>query len=94
MGLDDPTLGVYTSTTVRDGAPVLLVFHDEDGDWQFLASTEETADEIVLAHAAHLLDADESLEALSDLPLGWKAWRWSASEDWYREPIPADQGTI
>jgi hypothetical protein len=76
----DPKLGVFTSTRVRDGLPVLLVFHDGDGDWQFLSSVEESADEGLHIHVSHLLDNDETLGQLADLPLGWKAWRWSPDE--------------
>jgi hypothetical protein len=41
----DPELGVTTSTRVRDGLPVLLVFHERDGEWQFLSGAEESPDE-------------------------------------------------
>lgn len=90
----DLKLGVFTSTLVREGHPVLLVFHDEDGDWQFLSSKEEREDECVLAHIGHLLDSDTSLETVADLPPGWKAWRLSVVDDWVREPTPADQPGI
>ena len=46
----------------------MLVFHDEDGDWQFLSRKEERADEIVHAHLGHLIDDDQTLHQLADLP--------------------------
>ena len=94
MSFDDSQLRVYTSTIVSGGAPVLLVFHDDDGDWQFLASTERQADEIAVAHIGHLLDADSTLHQLADLPRGWKAWRETASDPWEREPTPDDQAEL
>lgn len=86
-----PELRIYTSTIVKSGSPVLLVFHEDDGTWQFLASTETQPEEIVVAHISHLLDADGTLDYLADLPLGWKAWRESPDDPWEREPTPEDQ---
>jgi hypothetical protein len=87
----DPELGVTTSTRVRDGLPVLLVFHERDGEWQFLSGAEESPDEALNVHVTHLLDDDETLEQLADLPVGWQAWRSSAGAAWRREEIPEDQ---
>jgi hypothetical protein len=87
-------LGVFTSTQVQSGLPVLLVFHDRDGDWQFLSSLEEDATEALHVHVSHLLDDDETLEQLADLPIGWKAWRWSVPDSWTREEISDDQESI
>jgi hypothetical protein len=92
---DDPDLGVFSSHRVMDrDLPVLLVFHDENGDWEFLSSYEESAEEIVLVHVSHLLEFDPSLQRLADLPAGWKAWRESATAEWIREPTPANQPTL
>jgi hypothetical protein len=92
---DDEELGVFSSRLVMDGRkPILLVFHEEDGDWQFLSSYEEHEDEIVLLHLGHVLDWDSTLRALEDLPGGWKAWRESVADEWVRAPTPADQPQI
>jgi hypothetical protein len=92
---EDPTLGVFTSGRVlHDGLPVLLVFHDRDGDWQFLSSLEEDEAEALHIHVSHLLDADGTLGEVADLPLEWKAWRSSVRGEWIREPIPDDQESI
>lgn len=65
-----------------DGGPILLVLHEDDGDWQFLSSEEQTADEIVHIHLSHVLDLDPSAQPLKDLPPGWKAWRHSVGDEW------------
>jgi hypothetical protein len=91
----DPNLGVFTSGRVlHDGSPVLLVFHEQDGDWQFLSSLEADASEVLHIHLSHLLGADGTLGEVADLPLGWKAWRLSVGEEWIREPTPDDQGSL
>ena len=90
----DPQLGVYTSTIVKEGSPVLLVFHDHDGDWQFLTSTESREEEIIIADVGHLQDSDDTLHQVGDLPTRWKAWRERPTEPWQREPIPDDQSEV
>ena len=90
----DLSIGVFTSTRVRDGESVLFVVHDMDGDWQFLSSKEERADEAVLAHLSHLLEADSTLSEIADLPAGWRASRRSVGDDWVREPRRDDHPSI
>jgi hypothetical protein len=92
---DERDLGVFTSRLVRDDEQaILLVFHEENGDWQFLSSNEEREEEIVLVHLSHVLDWDPIVQSLEDLPGGWQAWRGSVDDDWAREPTPPDQPTI
>lgn len=89
---ETPDLGVFTSGRVmEDGDPICLVFHDENGDWQFLSGYEERADEIRLIHVHHVIGWAPEVLSLVDLPVGWKAWRDTPEDDWNREPIPADQ---
>jgi hypothetical protein len=92
---DDPDFGVFTSRFVmQEREAILLVFHEDDGDWQFLTGTEEHPDEIAYVHLHHVLAWDPTVEPLADLPRGWKAWRHSVAEAWKREPIPPDQPTM
>jgi hypothetical protein len=92
---DERDLGVFTSRLVRDDEQaILLVFHEENGDWQFLSSNEEREEEIVLVHLSHVLDWDPTVQSLEDLPGGWKAWRGSVDDDWARERTSPDQPTI
>jgi hypothetical protein len=92
---DEDELGVYSSTLVmEDGQPIFLVVHDEDDDWQFLASHEEHADECVLLHLSHVLEWDASLRTLESLPRGWRAWRWKVGDEWVREPTPPDHPEV
>jgi hypothetical protein len=92
---EDEQLGVFSSRFVmEDQMPILLVFHEENDDWQFLSSHEEHEDELVLVHLAHVLELDPTLRALESLPKEWKAWRWSVEDEWVREPIPPDQPAV
>jgi hypothetical protein len=86
---------VFSSRLImEEGEPILLVFHDDNGDWQFLSSNEENVDEIAFIHLGHVLDVDPSVGVLEDLPSGWKAWRWNVGDDWVREPTPSDQPSV
>jgi len=41
-----PNLACFTTKRViENDHPVLLVVHDEDGDWQFLSGTTSTAED-------------------------------------------------
>jgi hypothetical protein len=92
---DDGDLGVFSSRLVtEDRSPILLVFHDEGGDWQFLSSYEENEEQIVLVHLSHVLVWDPTIRSLKDLPEGWKAWRDSPEDAWTCEPTPPDQPSI
>lgn len=70
---------------MEDGYPVLLVTHDEDGDWQVLCgTTNEPADGRVVCLGC-LFQLDRSIGQLADLPRGWHAWRDFATSPWHRE---------
>lgn len=82
----DPTN--TTSFTTRqvliDGLPILLVSHDDDGDWQFLCdTTTDTADLKVICLGC-AFQRDRSVGELADLPLGWIADRKSIHDPWER----------
>jgi hypothetical protein len=92
---ETPDLGVFTSARVMErGEPICLVFHDEDGDWQFLSGYEERAHEVRLVHVEHIIGWDDTVVAIADLPRGWKAWRESPEHQWMRQPIPHDQAHV
>jgi len=84
---DAPNTATITTVNVLDGrSPILLVTHDtDDGSWQFLCgSTDDPSDGRVVALAS-IVDLDVTVAELSDLPLGWRAWRDSPQLPWKRE---------
>jgi hypothetical protein len=89
---DDPP-NVTTITTrqvLEHGYPILLVTHDEDdGTWQALCGTTNDPDDGRVVGLDCLYERDSSIGELSDLPLGWRAWRKSLSSAWIREPYPS-----
>ncbi|MER9232155.1 hypothetical protein NKI56_08635 [Mesorhizobium sp. M0622] len=75
---DPPNVAVITTRKIIGGHhDIDYVTHDEDdGQWQFL-NLNAGADiaDAVLVGLAKMIDIDGSLRELSDLPLGWCAWR-------------------
>lgn len=77
------TLVAATRAVAFAGAPVTLVAHDADGDWQFLGAG---ADDFTPVHLAHLLAVHPTLGELGDLPAGWEAL-WTAGGGWSRGEV-------
>jgi Domain of unknown function (DUF4262) len=84
---DPPHTGVYTTERILNGEePVLYVSHDPgDGAWQFHGQSESRIESATLVCFHHLVDRDPTLKQLSDLPIGWCAWRDAPSDTWVRE---------
>lgn len=90
---DPPNAASITTTFVLDGAPILRVYHDFDGGWQFHGSADHpaTADVGRMVSLGSMVGRDASLAQLHDLPCGWRAFRTSAAAGWIREknnPFP------
>jgi hypothetical protein len=83
---DDPNTACFTTSHVLSGAPILRVYHDYDGDWQFHGEATEPAqdDEAKLVCLRDIVDREPSVAGLHDLPYGWRAERASSSTDWTR----------
>lgn len=65
--------------------PITRVFHDaEDGAWQFHGPAESKREDIAYVCFHRIIDGDRTIEELSDLPLGWSAWRKEVTAAWIR----------
>jgi len=83
----DPTdvAAITTRPVLEEGHPILLVTHEDDGDWQVLCgTTNDSADGRVVCLGC-LFIRDRSIGELADLPRGWRAWRDSVTSAWQRE---------
>jgi hypothetical protein len=71
--------------------PVTRVFHDlEDGAWQFHGPEESKKEDIAYVCFHHVVDKDATIKELSDLPVGWCAWRKQVAAPWVREMTQPD----
>ena len=96
---DEPNTACFTTSHVLSGSPILRVYHDYDGDWQFHGDSTQSVDDddAKLVCLSDVVDRDASLKELHDLPYGWRAERTSTSTPWTRHrnhPFPnfADNG--
>lgn len=90
---DPPNTASFTTKFVLDDSPILCVYHDYNGGWQFHGSPEHpaTAEVARLVSLGSMLDRDPSLAQLNNLPWGWRAIRASFDAPWIREknnPFP------
>ena len=81
-----PNVAALTLQSILDGAPILLVSHDEDDeDWQFLDGSSPAESDARVVGMRTMLELDPSLRAIADLPPGWTASRRSATDEWRRQ---------
>jgi hypothetical protein len=77
--------GVITCQRVADGAPILHVSHDEDGDWQFLCGGDHPdggPDGGVMTCLGCTVAKDPSLNATAGLGWGQQASREGVASPW------------
>ena len=84
---DPPNTASFTTKFVFEGWPILRVYHDYAGGWQFHGSPDHptTADIGRVVSLRGIVDQDSSIAQLHDLPWGWRATRSSPNAPWVRE---------
>ncbi|RYD19627.1 MAG: hypothetical protein EOP88_18245 [Verrucomicrobiaceae bacterium] len=89
---DEPrNLAVFTTRQVLDdNEPVLEVYHDGDGDWQFIGDTGGNETNCCIIALETAINLDRSMKELADLPLGFRAIRKNADSRWIRSPNPRE----
>ena len=66
--------------------PIMRVFHDPEGDWQFHGAGESSPESGVLFCLHCIVRRDPCVTELADLPINWAAWRDEPTGPWHREP--------
>ena len=76
---------ISTRQVFEEGYPILRVSHDEDdGGWQFLCGTTDIVEDGRVVGIGDVIELDPSISEVSDLPLGWIAYRETADSPWVR----------
>ena len=75
-------LAVFTTKQVLEGQPILFVYHNLDGYWQFHSSREPHSDDAKIISLEEAVKLDGSLNELSQLKAGCCAWRSSILNEW------------
>lgn len=62
------------------------VYHDEeDGAWQFHYGNNVTVEDAMIVSLEMIVNLDDTLNQLFDLPLGWFATRKSINDCWEKK---------
>ena len=89
---DPPNVAVFADRGIfrRDDWIAYVSHDDEDGSWQFHNSEPGPVEEgdLMLVGLQEVVQRDESIMELADLPEGWHAWRSSKSSPWQRAKSP------
>ncbi|MXV05666.1 MULTISPECIES: hypothetical protein [unclassified Xanthomonas] len=79
--------GMFTTRQALDDTePVREVYHEHDGDWQFLCGTTIDETDVKLVCLGCMVEADHTIGELADLPAGWRATRQALGDAWSRAP--------
>jgi hypothetical protein len=83
-----------TAQVLEHAEPILHAVHGQDGEWQFIGSTDSTLEnaKVIALHEAVALDP--SVLQLADMPVGWHAVRDSPQDAWRREVLDDAEQTI
>ena len=80
-------VAVFTTTQIlHSGQPILHVSHDQDdGAWQFhTGAAQVAASDLMIVALEEMVEHDQSICELADLPYGWYAERDSIGSSWRR----------
>ena len=88
-----PEISALTTRQILDASePIRQVVHySDDHSWAFTHGTSDEKEDYRIVHMSHLLELDESLRTIADLPVGWSAWRDAQSDNWERTQEDSDQ---
>jgi hypothetical protein len=82
---------VFTTKDAFQGAPILFVSHNDDGDWQFHTSDSPKLENAMIVCLEDITKLDTTINELHNLQMGWRAWRKSKNADWeYAEDDPVN----
>jgi hypothetical protein len=87
---EERNLGVYTTKQALNGDPILHIYHNEDGDWQFHTSLEPNLDDAMLVCLEEITKLDPTINELYHLQFGWRAWRDNKEDEWKYEEYKTD----
>jgi hypothetical protein len=86
--LDPHTRTFVSRCVVEDGAPILRVYREADGDWQFIGPVHDPeldGCKVVCFHC--VVERDPTIKLVADLPIGYCAGRNRVADSWKWEQI-------
>ena len=82
---EEKSTAVYTTKQVLGGAPILYVYHNDDGDWQFHSELLPDIKDARVIAFDQITKIDSSVNDVFTLEFGWRAWRNTVMDEWQKE---------
>jgi hypothetical protein len=77
------TAVIATAAVVEGSRPIICVTRDlDDGGWQFLDGSRLVVEEARVIALSEVLELDNSIRQIADLPLGASATRRNLADGW------------
>lgn len=91
-----PNCATMTTTHVmRDGAPIIRAYHDEDDHgWQFYSEHVTQTRDAMVVTLREIMELDPGIAEIVDLLPGWMAQREAPGSAWHRKLNYADAPII
>lgn len=80
--LEERDVRAFTTRQVLEGQPISYVYHNEQGDWQFMSDSKPNAKDARIVCLEDITKLDPSVNDVYALPFGWYAWRNAKGEKW------------
>ena len=90
FGEPENTEAFTTARVIEENHPILLVAHDDDGDWQVLCGTTNAKEQARAVCLGCLYERDKTIGQVADLPRGWEASRRSPHDPWRRSRLTSE----
>ncbi len=87
---EEKNLGVYTTHHALEGKPILYVFHNEDGDWQFHTEYKPNIEDSKLVCLEEIIKLDSTLNEIYYLNYGQAAYRNEIGAEWTVEECKSE----
>ena len=79
------TMVITTKGILEKRKNILFISHDEDdGIWEFLDGVDVKEEDAAIVSIFEIVEIDPSINLISDLPMGWVAYRNDIESDWVR----------
>lgn len=82
---EERNLGVYTTRQAFDGGPILYIYHNADGDWQFHTGPEPQMEDVMLVCLDEITKLDPTVNGVAQLGYGKRAVRADREARWVFE---------
>lgn len=88
---EEKNIGVYTTRQALEGDPILYVYHNPNGDWQFHTSLEPDLADARMVCLEEITKLDPTINEIFYLRYGYWASRKSIGDDWQVEEDQASE---